>query len=243
MNAWLVWRFTPGASAVAAMVVLAAALAVAHYARSGARWPAVLRGLALLMLAATALRPSLRYVEPASSARPLRVVLDDSLSMNSVDTRKAGDRLRLAAVFDGYDDPDWPRPDADADRLRGTLDALRRAGEALASARQVDAVAAPQRLALSRMRNTALADIDLLLDSAERAGCATETLEKIREAEQIVTNNGEAAAALRAIESILRDARETVVEAADRQPDFVTGIADVYENVSRTDLAAEPLRR
>lgn len=201
MSTWLVWNPPAGAWAAGLALLLATAVTVWHYRRASSRGPAVWRGLALLLLTLTVFRPAVRYVEPPTLARPLRVVLDDSLSMTAVDaTRTPGDWLRVATALGRYDAADTNSLTKDVDRLRGALDDLAQANDALAASRQADPVSTAQRQRASRTRDAALEAVRTLAATAGRAGVESDTSDALRRLEQAVLDSSDAAAASRALE-------------------------------------------
>ncbi|MGC4031679.1 MAG: hypothetical protein QM754_08095 [Tepidisphaeraceae bacterium] len=246
MNTWVTWDSTGIAWAAVAAVVLAAVLSARHYAGANARTIAGLRGLALGLLAVTALRPTFRYTLPPDTARPVRIVVDDSLSMAVTDSaRSAGRRLRLAMSLGQYDEVDVPWPTREAERLAEAANKLKEANTELATARQKDPIAALFRDRVNRAHAAVLQQIEVLRSSVRSAGGSARTLDALDRGEAAIVNDGDVGGLLGVMSEIspeLRQITDAAFERAASDPLAIDAI-DRWSVANRFDAATAAAAR
>jgi hypothetical protein len=209
MNTWLIWQPTPVAPWATLAILIAAGVALHQYLRVRVAGPFVMRGIALLLLLFWTWQPSLRFIEAATSAGPLRIVVDDSLSMNVIDaSRTAGDWLRVATALGQFAGDHRHTPQQDLEQLRAALRELSRADQAFKAARQADPIAAQERAAMTNARETASRAAQALRASAEAAGCGEAVIQALDRMIESLGDLSDVTAVIATLDEVAADIRE-----------------------------------
>lgn len=220
MNGWLVWEPTPLAPWATVAILIAAGVALVQYLRVKVAGPFVMRGIALLLLLLWAWQPSLRFIEDAGTPGPLRIVVDDSMSMNVIDaSRSVGDWLRVATALGKFAIDQRHTPEQDLDQLRAALRDLAMADQAFKAARQADPVAAAERSAMTSAREAAARAATALRKSAESAGCGESVLTSL---DRVIETLGDVSD-VGAVTSALNDAAPEIRERSRDLDDGTAG--------------------
>ena len=241
MTAWLTWDASLASWAAFAAVAVAGATAAWHYARAGGfGWPGAMRAAAVVLLAVTTLRPTLKYDLPTNVARPLRVLVDHSTSMTIPDWRPAGEWLRVAEALGAYLPPDT-RPLREAERARAAIETLRQAEQRLATARKSDPAATLERVRLDSARQAAVTVVHGLADAAGETAA-----DAIAAVEQALENGPDTATAARRLDAAfptLRRASDAADEDLVATDDDAAAAVDRLDGSSRFALAVNAVGR